>query len=116
MKQKLKHKNQGRRNEKRARGGGQTLLKGTDKILIMLKSIPWNLEGQLHSSILTDHILSIAIVITLDISTSQISSIDSGTAGFIITKGTLKTYCCIIFFILEGHFCPLAPPSKRQGG
>ena len=25
--------------------GGQTLLKGTDKILIMLKSIPWNLEG-----------------------------------------------------------------------
>ena len=29
--------------------GGQTLLKGTDKILIMLKSIPWNLEGQLHS-------------------------------------------------------------------
>ena len=30
--------------------GGQTLLKGTDKISIMLKSIPWNLEGQLHSS------------------------------------------------------------------
>ena len=30
--------------------GGQTLLKGTDKILIILKSIPWNLEGQLHSS------------------------------------------------------------------
>ena len=29
--------------------GGQTLLKGTDKILIMLKSIPWNLESQLHS-------------------------------------------------------------------
>ena len=30
--------------------GGQTLLKGTEKFLIMLKSIPWNLEGQLHSS------------------------------------------------------------------
>ena len=30
--------------------GGQTLLKGTDKILTMLKSITWNLEGQLHSS------------------------------------------------------------------
>ena len=30
--------------------GMQTLLKGTDKILIMLKSIPWNLDGQLHSS------------------------------------------------------------------
>ena len=30
--------------------GGQNLLKGTDKILIMiLKSISWNLEGQLHS-------------------------------------------------------------------
>ena len=25
--------------------GGQTLLKGTNKILIMLESIPWNLEG-----------------------------------------------------------------------
>ena len=30
--------------------GRQNLLKDTDKILIMLKSIPWNLEGQLHSS------------------------------------------------------------------
>ena len=29
---------------------GQTLLKGIDKILTMLKSIPGNLEGQLHSS------------------------------------------------------------------
>ena len=36
--------------------------------------------------ILTDHILSIASVITLDINTSQISSIDSATAGFIITN------------------------------
>ena len=32
------------------------------------------------------------------------------------TKGTLKTYCYITFFIHKGHFCPLAPPSKRQGG
>ena len=30
--------------------GMQTSLKGTDKILTMLKSIPWNLDGQLHSS------------------------------------------------------------------
>ena len=30
--------------------GGQTLLKGTDKILTMLKFIPGSLEGQLHSS------------------------------------------------------------------
>ena len=27
--------------------GGQTLLKGTDKILTMLKSIPGNLESQI---------------------------------------------------------------------
>ena len=37
--------------------------------------------------ILTDHILSIASAITLDIiNTSQISSIDSVTEGFIITN------------------------------
>ena len=36
--------------------------------------------------ILTDHILSIASAITLDINTSQISLIDSVTAGFIITN------------------------------
>ena len=36
--------------------------------------------------ILTDHILSIASAITLDINTSQICSIDSVTAGFIITN------------------------------
>ena len=34
----------------------------------------------------TDHILSIASAITLDINTSQISSIDSVTAGFIYTN------------------------------
>ena len=77
----LKHRDAGTRKGP----GGQTLLKGTDKILIMLKSIPWNLEGQLHSCC-TDHILSIASAITLDTNTSQISSIDSGTAGFIITN------------------------------
>ena len=38
--------------------------------------------------ILTDHILSIASTITLDINTSQISSIDSATAGLLsLTKG-----------------------------
>ena len=34
----------------------------------------------------TDHILSIASAITLDINTSQISLIDSVTAGFIYTN------------------------------
>ena len=38
---------QGHRNEKRARR--QTLLNGTDKISTMLKSMPRNLDGQLHS-------------------------------------------------------------------
>ena len=41
--------NQGRRNEKSARGG-QNVLKDTDKILNMLKSIPGDLEGRLHFS------------------------------------------------------------------
>ena len=68
--------------------------------------------------ILTDHILSIASAITLDINTSRISSIDSATAGFIITnyKGTLKTYCYIIFFILKGHLCPPCPSQQRARG
>ena len=67
--------------------GGQTLLKGTDKILIMLKSIPWNLECQLHSSRAKFlPFIFLASAITLDINTSQISSIDSVTAGFIITN------------------------------
>ena len=62
--------------------GGQTLLKGTEKILIMLKgSVAFFLP-----QILTDHILSIASAIILGINTSQISAIDSVTAGFIITN------------------------------
>ena len=40
---------QGRQDEEKARG--QTFLKGTDKLLTVLKSLPaWSLEGQLHSS------------------------------------------------------------------
>ena len=72
----------------------QTLLKGTDKILIMLKSIPRNFRDQLHSScakfLLIIFLACIASAITLDINTSQISrfqmSIDSATAGFIVTN------------------------------
>ena len=59
--------------------------------------------------IVTHYSLSIAPAITLDINTSQISLIFTATAGFIITKGTLKTNCYIIFFILKGHFCPPCP-------
>ena len=46
---KFLHKTSHRDAGTRKGPGGQNLLKGTDKILIMLKSIPWNLEGQLHS-------------------------------------------------------------------
>ena len=67
--------------------------------------------------ILTDHILSKASAITLDINTSQISSIDSAQRVLLsLTKGTLKTYCYMIFFILKGHFCPPLPfPAKGKG-
>ena len=34
-----------------------------------------------------------------------------------LTKGTLKTFCYIIFFILKGYFfAPLALPAKGKGG
>ena len=52
-----------------------------------------------------------ASAITLDINTSQISSIDSVS----LTKGTSKTVY-IIFFILKGHFCPPCPSQKKARG
>ena len=59
--------------------------------------------------ILTDHILSIASAITLDINTSQISSIDSATAVLLSrTKGTLKK--------ARGgssRYCPPPPQFRR---
>ena len=33
-----------------------------------------------------------------------------------ITKGTLKTYCYIIFFILKGHFFPPCPSQQKARG
>ena len=67
--------------------------------------------------ILTDHILSIASAITLDffMRVRFLQLTVSRRVVLSLTKGTLKTYCYIIFFIHKGHFCPLAPPSKRQG-
>ena len=35
---------------------------------------------------------------------------------FTLTKGTLKTYCYIIFFILKGHFCPPCPSQQKARG
>ena len=113
--------NQGRRNEERARGGD--FVEGHRQNFNYVKIHTLEFRGSvafLLRQILTDHILSMASAITLDIiNTSQISSIDSVTAGFIITiitKGTLKTYCYIIFFILEGHFCPPCPSQQKARG
>ena len=66
--------------------------------------------------ILTNHILSMASAITLDINTSQISSIDSAQRILLsLTKGTSKTVY-IIFFILKGHFCPPCPSQQKARG
>ena len=57
-----------------------------------------------------------ASAITLDINTSQISSIDSAQRVLLsLTKGTSKTVY-IIFFILKGHFCPPCPSQKKARG
>ena len=66
------------------------MLKSTDKILTMLKSIPGNLvHGSVAfflSQILIHYILGIASVITFGINTSQISSIYSAITDFIVTN------------------------------
>ena len=79
---------QGRRNKKRARGadfveGHRQNFNYVNKIhtLEFRGSVAFFLR-----QILTNHILSMASAITLDINTSQISSIDSATEGFIITN------------------------------
>ena len=92
--------------------GMQTLLKGTDKILNMLKSIPWTSCAKfLPITFLALHLRSHYILIRvrfLQLTVPQRVLLS-------LTKDTLKTYCYVIFFILKGHFCPLARPSKRQG-
>ena len=79
---------QGRRNEKRARGAD--FVEGQRQNFIYGKIHTLEFRGSvafLLRQILTDHILSIASAITLDIiNTSKISSIDIVTAGFIITN------------------------------
>ena len=78
---------QGRRNERRARGAD--FVEGHRQNFNYVKIHTLKFRGSvafLLRQIVTDHILSIASAITLDINTSQISSIDSVTAGFIITN------------------------------
>ena len=78
---------QGRRNEKRARGAD--FVEGHRQNFNYVKIHTLEFRGSVTfflRQILTDHILSIASVIRLDINTSQISSIDSVTAGYIITN------------------------------
>ena len=78
---------QGRRNERRARGAD--FVEGHRQNFNYVKIHTLKFRGSvafLLRQIATDHILSIASAITLDINMSQISSIDSVTAGFIITN------------------------------
>ena len=78
---------QGRRNEKRARGA--EFVEGHRQNFNYVKIHTLEFRGSVAfflRQILTDHILSIACAMTLNINTSQISSIDSVTAGFIITN------------------------------
>ena len=78
---------QGRRNEKRARGADfvEGHRQNFNNVKIHTLEFRGSVAFLLHP-ILTDHILSIASAITLDINRSQISSIDSATASFIITN------------------------------
>ena len=76
-----------RRNEKRARGAD--FVEGHRQNFNYVEIHTQEVRGSvafLLRQIPTDHILSIASAITLDINTSQISSIDSVTAGFIYTN------------------------------
>ena len=84
----LHRQRQGRRNEKRARGGAD-FVEGHRQNFNYVKIHTLEFRGSVAfflGQILTDHILSTASAITLDINTSQISLIDSATAGFIITN------------------------------
>ena len=75
-------------------GGGADFVEGHRQNFNYVKIHTLVLRGSVTfflRQILTDHILSIASAITLDINTSQISSIDSATAVLLSrTKGTLK--------------------------
>ena len=69
--------------------GGQTLLNGHRQNFNYVEIHNLEFRGSVVfflRQILTNHILSMASAITLDINTSQISSIDSATEGFIITN------------------------------
>ena len=72
---------QGRRNEKRARGAN--FVEGHRQNFNYAKIHTRKFRGSVAflRQILTHHILSIASAITLDINTSQISSIYSATAA-----------------------------------
>ena len=78
---------QGRRNEKRARGANfvEGHRQNFNYVEIHTRKFRGSVAFFLRQN-LTHHILSIASAITLDINTSQISSIYSATAAFIITN------------------------------
>ena len=70
-------------------GGGADFVEGHRQNFKSVKIHTLEFRGSVAfflRQILTNHILSMASAITLDINTSQISSIDSATEGFIITN------------------------------
>ena len=113
----LQGQNQGRRNEKRARG--TDFVEGHRQKFNYVKIHTLEFRGSVAfflGQILTNHILSMASAITLDINTSQTSSIDSAQRVLLsLTKSTSKTVY-IIFFILKGHFCPPCPSQQKARG
>ena len=83
----MEEKDQGRRNEKRARGAG--FVEGHRQNFNYVKIHTLEFRGSvafLLRQMFTDYIRSITSAITLNINASQISSIDRVTAGFIITN------------------------------
>ena len=73
----------------REKGQGADFVKGHQQNFNYVKIHTLEFRGSVAfflRQILTNHILRMASAITLDINTSQISSIDSTTEGFIITN------------------------------
>ena len=108
---------QGRRNEKRARGAD--FVEGHRQNSNYVKIHTLEFRGSVAfflRQILTNYILCMASAITLDINTSQISSIDSAQRVLLsLTKSTSKAVY-IIFFILKEHFCPPCPSQQKARG
>ena len=110
------YQQQGRRNEKRAKGAD--FVEGHRQNFNYVEINTLEFRGSVAfflRQVLTDHILSTASAITLDINTSLQLTVPQRVL-LSLTKSTLKTYCYIIFFILKGHFCPPCPSQQKARG